>query len=72
MQFKRGFIFFHKNTQSGFFKLSVSGQQGVGYPLNGYLPEFRNDGRKSPTIVRIRTNKLVRFQGGLQIIENQI
>jgi hypothetical protein len=72
MQFKRSFIFFHKNTQSGFFEIVRFRTPGVDYPLNGYLPEFRNGGRKSPSIVRIRTNKLVRFLGGLQIIENHI
>ena len=65
MQLKWGFIFFHKNTQSGFFKIVCFRTTKVRLSVERISTGVQQMGEKSPCLARIWTNELVSFQLGV-------
>ena len=65
MQLKWGFIFFHKNTQSGFFKIVCFQTTKVRLSVERISTGVQQMGEKSPCLARIWTNELISFQLGV-------
>ena len=59
MQIKWGFIVFHKNTQSGFFKIVCFRTTKVRLSVERISTGVQQMGEKSPCLARIWTNELI-------------